>query len=887
MSRRSSCSVVKCTFPGIMYQVGWLALFSKRAVDREYSFRLFTKKRSAKDFDDIVLRYEQGGKIVHRFIQIKHKEDRHRKISIGNLLTPGKGGAFGLTKYLIAYLKIKSNGEFEGKIEDFVIVTNADFDFADSAQHGVRKLRMMSSGKNEGKEISVIRVDTQDEFLDVGNGARYKFDSSVISYLQENKDFIKHEIGREVSDEEIEDFLNKLVFAVNLPSVTELREIIKSEFCKEFSNTDVKHFCSRYQEEVLKLMEEKGERFLSYKQAKALLEEIREEILGAVWFEIIEPVTSFTGRGRVVTALHNALQKSAKKQEVISRAAAISGLGGIGKSELARKYAYKYGKDYYGNVIWINAENFEYMKNSFLRLAEDKRVDISPKDKHGRDKTIEAIVEEIYAFFARRRRKSLFIFDNAEEYKDIRRFLPSSLPLGCKKPYILITSRNKNWRIAESEGEIKTIQLGVFKEMEAVKFVKRALNIRDNLQDKEIKKLTQELQYFPLALGQAVAYINEKNIALSYRGKEKIGVSDYLKKYEEEAEKLLDFESKYKSDHYTKTTFITWKITIDAIVQKECGLEALNVLEIMAYLAPDKICIEEIFSKLVTDNEEKLWSAVELLDRYSIIDLKEGVANIHRLVQKITELSLQKEGREEETLRKALESINSGDLAQDSMSHVASIWGYSSKHSRLIDDFYFNAIYGRRKYAPLHSLAASGDYQAIKAILTRIGKKCPDKLYSIINANNKYDGTPLHLAVENGKLNVVEYLVSKGANINAKKSGWAPLHIAAIGKLDIVKYLIDKGADVNTKNKYGVTVLHRAVYHEKLNVVEYLVNKGANINANAVGPFFSGTPLHFAIYSKKSDIVISTWSVEVLTLMLKTNMAVPYYTLLLKVEIWT
>ncbi|MFP3036379.1 MAG: hypothetical protein ACEY3A_05410 [Wolbachia sp.] len=157
---------------------------------------------------------------------------------------------------------------------------------------------MMSSGKNKGKEIAVIRVDTQDEFLDAGNGTRYKFDSSIISYLQENKDFIKHEIGREVSDEEIEDFLNKLVFAVNLPSGTELREIIKSEFCKEFSNTDVKHFCSSYQEEVLKLMEKKGERFLSYKQAKALLEEIREEILGAVWFDVRGPVRLFTGKKR-------------------------------------------------------------------------------------------------------------------------------------------------------------------------------------------------------------------------------------------------------------------------------------------------------------------------------------------------------------------------------------------------------------------------------------------------------------------------------------------------------------------------------------------------------------------------------------------------------------
>ncbi|WP_395463000.1 hypothetical protein [Wolbachia endosymbiont of Cantharis cryptica] len=170
MPERSSCSVVKCTFPGIMYQLRWLALFSKRAVDREYSFRLFTEKKLAKDFDDIVLRYEQDGKIIHRFIQTKHKKDRNKKIGIGHLLTQRKDGAFGLIKYLIAYLKIKSSGEFEGEIEDFVIVTNADFDSTDSTSHKVRKLRIVPNGKNKGKEISVIRVDTQDEFLDVGNG---------------------------------------------------------------------------------------------------------------------------------------------------------------------------------------------------------------------------------------------------------------------------------------------------------------------------------------------------------------------------------------------------------------------------------------------------------------------------------------------------------------------------------------------------------------------------------------------------------------------------------------------------------------------------------------------------------------------------------------------
>ncbi|WP_265023442.1 NB-ARC domain-containing protein [Wolbachia endosymbiont (group A) of Epistrophe grossularia] len=423
-----------------MYQARWLMLFPKHAVDREYSFRLFTEKKSAKDFDDIVLRYEQDGKIVHRFIQVKHRQGRHKKISIGDLLTPGKNGAFGLIKYLIAYLKIKSSGEFEGEIEDFVIITNDDFDSADSTSHPVRKLRMMPSGKNKGKEISVIRIDTQDEFLDVGDGVRYKFDNSIISYLQENKDFIKGEVGGQVSDKEIEDFLNKLVFAVNLPSGTELSEIIKSELGKEFSNTDASHFYSRYQEEVLILLEKEEEEFLSYEQAKALIEKIREEILGAVWFDVRGPVRLFTGRDEELGMLHDSLRRN-PKGAVISYITSISGPGGMGKSQLARKYACKYRRYYDGNVIWIDAENFETMKDSFLRLARDNRLGISPKDKYRNDKTIETIVREVFAFFARRR--SLFIFDNVQEYKKISKFLPFSLSPDLNKPHILITSHDQ------------------------------------------------------------------------------------------------------------------------------------------------------------------------------------------------------------------------------------------------------------------------------------------------------------------------------------------------------------------------------------------------------------------------------------------------------------
>ncbi|WP_265044649.1 MULTISPECIES: ankyrin repeat domain-containing protein [unclassified Wolbachia] len=821
-----------------MYQARWLMLFPKHAVDREYSFRLFTEKKSAKDFDDIVLRYEQDGKIVHRFIQVKHRQGRHKKISIGDLLTPGKDGAFGLIKYLIAYLKIKSSGEFEGEIEDFVIITNDDFDSADSTSHPVRKLRMMPSGKNKGKEISVIRIDTQDEFLDVGDGVRYKFDNSIISYLQENKDFVKREVGREVSNKEIEDFLNKLVFAVNLPSGTELSEIIKSELGKEFSNTDAKHFYSRYQEEVLILLEKEEEEFLSYEKAKALLEEIREEILGAVWFDVRGPVRLFTGRDEDLGMLHDSLQRN-PKGAVISYITSISGPGGMGKSQLARKYACKYRRYYDDNVIWIDAENFEAMKDSFLRLARN-RLGISPKDKYGNDKTIETIVREVYAFFARRR--SLFIFDNVQEYKKISKFLPFSLSPDLNKPHILITSHDQ-----ELEKEIDVIKLGELEQRDAIEFVKKGFNIlkKDKSQDREIENLVRRLQCFPLAIQQAISYIEDQRII------EKFKISDYLKEYEKKAKKLLKSKIFQGIDNnYTKTTFTAWEVTMDKVRSDEqYGPLASEILDVLAYFAPDKIA-REIFLNSVSDYKKKqLKLAIRLLVRYSMVggEQNQSVLNVHRLVQEVTRLKLQENRQEEKTLRKALELINSGDLAKDSKIHVASIWGYASKHGRLIDDFY--------KDTNLHLLVENDDYKAIKNLLAYIKKKHQDKLSEIVNAKDGCDIAPLHLAAGNGKLDIVKYLINKGASIDVRDCFYqTPLYWAAkSGELDMVKYLVNKGASVDIEDSYGWTALYWAVENENFYIAEYLIKeKGIDVSAR----YSNGkTMLHEAIRFAKLDAV--------------------------------
>jgi ankyrin repeat protein len=605
-----------------------------------------------------------------------------------------------------------------------------------------------------------------------------------------------------------------------------------------------------------------------------------------IWFEVRAPVKSFTGRDNESKHLHDALQ-SKGGQAVVSQMTSISGLGGIGKSELARKYAYDYKKYYGNNVVWINGETQESIRKSLQGLAAKKlRIPITEKkDKKEQERDIKSIVEDVYKYF--RNAESLFIFDNAEQYESVYEYLPSYFYLHSndKKPHVLITSRNRDWNV-EEEGEIKVIQLGLLTPENAAQFIRKALELEDDLQETNIKEFAKQLQYFPLALRQAISYIKEKKEDFELRG-DKFEISDYLKEYENEAEKLLHFES--KNDRYTKTTFITWKITIENIKQKEHGQEALNILEIMAYFAPDNVSIKTFFSEPVVD-EEKLWDAVKLLDQYSMINVEKGVSSIHRLVQQVIRLGLQNESKEEEILEKALKLINSADIDENSPSHITSVWDYASKYGKLIDEFYFNSFYDWDKKTPLHLLAQNGYSKAIEAILIHIGKNGLNEMRQIIytptesyerctpfetaiknsylnvtkvfvekgadvKAAANYGNTPLHWAAEKGHWDVVKYLVEeKGADVKAADIlGRTPLHRAAEnGHLDVVKYLVEKGADVKTAYKDGRTPLHLAAENRHWDVVKYLVEKGADVK---VADNDGSTPLHWAAVNHHWDVV--------------------------------
>lgn len=99
-----------------------------------------------------------------------------------------------------------------------------------------------------------------------------------------------------------------------------------------------------------------------------------------------------------------------------------------------------------------------------------------------------------------------------------------------------------------------------------------------------------------------------------------------------------------------------------------------------------------------------------------------------------------------------------------------------------------------------------------------------------INARDNCGRTPLYVAVENLMKNgdMSEVFVSLGADVNlADNEGISPLHLACMNACagGLVDFLIEHGADVNAKNKRGFTPLDYTYDdHDKTHI---LLNKGA------------------------------------------------------------
>ena len=86
-----------------------------------------------------------------------------------------------------------------------------------------------------------------------------------------------------------------------------------------------------------------------------------------------------------------------------------------------------------------------------------------------------------------------------------------------------------------------------------------------------------------------------------------------------------------------------------------------------------------------------------------------------------------------------------------------------------------------------------------------------------------YDNTPLCTAIYKGDLATVKKFIEYGADVNEMSNGLTPLMFAArYNKVDILKYLIEKGADKDKQDERGRTAKQYAEYSKSQEALAYL-----------------------------------------------------------------
>ncbi|XP_077299625.1 uncharacterized protein LOC143920574 [Arctopsyche grandis] len=616
-----------------------------------------------------------------------------------------------------------------------------------------------------------------------------------------------------------------------------------------------------------------------------------------ILFCITPPVKSFEGRIEELKKIHDALME--KSTAVISRAVFVVGLGGIGKTELSKKYALKY-KEYYYNRVFINSEKSETIQNSFKELAKQMKIQISFEEER------DSVVTEIYSRL-HKSGKTLVIFDNVEEYKDIKPFIfNNSADDNCV--HTLITSRCQKWDIGE-KGDIKLIYLNKFTEDEAVAYFMKYLKDED---EADLKLLNSLLDGLPLAIWQVVGYINQQNEDSIWEDSEICKVKDYVQLYTEQWKRLLSEGPNGEDNVCEKTIATTWSITMRKFVQiGECGESALSILKIISYLAPHDIDVKKIFLKFEKD-EKKLEKAFKLLRDYSMVNVEKGKVSVHRLVQRAVKMYLIEKKEDEKYLLKALKLLEESYFRE----HIMSVWEYLSNYPQIVKKHYGKSKYCYTKLTPMHLLVC---YRNDVTVMVKISKICESdcinckdiigrtpldiatkrenmsldvvrylvKTGADVNCKNDSDNTPLHNATEHGDINVIQYLVDNGADVNCKNddddtplhnatkhgdinvitfllqngavvncknsNGDIPLYNAIIkGDINVIQYLVENGSDVNCQNKLDDTPLHNAIKHGDINVIKYFVKNGAEVNCQNV---FDETPFYFAARNGNEEIV--------------------------------
>ncbi len=329
----------------------------------------------------------------------------------------------------------------------------------------------------------------------------------------------------------------------------------------------------------------------------------------------------FTGRSQLLERLHEQLSHRQR--------AALSGLGGIGKTQTAIEYAFRYREEYRA-VFWVRAESRDTLVSDYIAIAQLLGLpDHDAKEQMQVVASVKRWLQENEGW--------LLLLDNADDLSALPDFLPRE-----GQGQLLLTTR------AQATGTLaRSLSVDKMEVSEGIRFLLRRAKLL--VEDEPLEtvsaatrsaaqQLVEELDGLPLALDQAGAYLEETGCSLS----------EYLALYGQHRLTLLKRASSLAGD-YPHTVASTWTLSFSKVEQANPA--AVDVLRVCAFLHPDAIP-EEVLTEgaaalgphlqHVAAEPLLLNEAIQLLRRYSLVkrDAEAKLLHLHRLVQLVLKESM-------------------------------------------------------------------------------------------------------------------------------------------------------------------------------------------------------------------------------------------------------
>jgi hypothetical protein len=277
----------------------------------------------------------------------------------------------------------------------------------------------------------------------------------------------------------------------------------------------------------------------------------------------------------------------------------VQGLGGVGKTSLATKYAHRY-RNLYAGVCWCPAETRIGLMTSLTGLAVSLGVAVA--DEPDTEKAATAALRSL----GEQRATWLLVYDNVSSPDKITDLLPSG---GAR---VLITSRFSDWSDLADQVSLDVLPLG-----EAGTFLCSRAARED---DTGAQSLATALGCLPLALDHAAAYCKRTQMSFA--------------EYEAKASSLL--ANVPWGLAYHRSVAATFDLAISDAALRCASTEVL--MSFLAQCAPERIPMMLVESAI--EDQDELRQPLAALSEVSLVKhdpFEEGTpaVTVHRLVQAV------------------------------------------------------------------------------------------------------------------------------------------------------------------------------------------------------------------------------------------------------------